>query len=229
MGDTPAQPERYDRHGDPVFARIPSPGRGASRCEECERTGVAWRWADTTTGETVDERDDNARLVVTACGACAGAGWYPAPTGPAAPQGASRLGLGPVRVLRGPRRLLLRERGRHRPGALVVDGLRRLLRARPGRGRHLAELGAVRRRQLPGRSGLAPARDRRRARPGRTAASGRGPDVRRAPHPSVARQPGCLHIQPPDRARSGRPSTPAAPPGGAKSNRPTREARSDRP
>lgn len=75
--DNTPQPERYNRHGEPVFPRIPTPGRGWDRCEDCSRTGVTWRWADNTTGETIDEHDDNTHLEVLTCTFCTGQGWLP--------------------------------------------------------------------------------------------------------------------------------------------------------
>lgn len=84
-----SQPTHYDRDGDPVFPRIPPPGRGWDRCEECSRTGVVWSWHDNATREPVDDHQ-GAYLVVKADVFCAGAGWLP--PAPARPRRKTRPG-----------------------------------------------------------------------------------------------------------------------------------------
>jgi hypothetical protein len=89
-----AVPTHFNRYGDPVFARIPSPGRGWTRCEECDRSGVDASWVDAH-GQLVDEPEnpriengvavaDGAQLTTSPCGVCEGRGWFaPRPKPPA--------------------------------------------------------------------------------------------------------------------------------------------------
>lgn len=89
-----AVPTHFNRYGEPVFARIPSPGRGWTRCDECDRTGVDASWVDVD-GQLVDEPDTpriengvavavGARLTTSVCGVCDGRGWFaPRPKPPA--------------------------------------------------------------------------------------------------------------------------------------------------